>query len=56
LTVAAMRFGNEDGAPAGITAHTQPQLQPVLLTLSAMVSRHAGLRRLGNSSSHEDPI
>jgi hypothetical protein len=33
-------YSNPDRSPVAITAETQPQLQPALLRLSAMISRY----------------
>jgi hypothetical protein len=37
LSVAAVRIRNEDRSPLESTAETQPQLQPALLRLSAII-------------------
>jgi hypothetical protein len=39
LAIAAMRVRIEIGCPSESTAETQPQLQPALLRLSAMISQ-----------------
>jgi hypothetical protein len=39
LSIAAMGVNNPDRSPLESTADTQPQLQPALLRLSAMISQ-----------------
>jgi hypothetical protein len=40
LSIVAMRVSNPDVCPLQPTADTQPQLQPALLRLSAMISQY----------------
>jgi hypothetical protein len=40
LFIIAMRISNEDGSPLQSTPERQPQLQPALLRLSAMIPQY----------------
>jgi hypothetical protein len=54
LSVAAMRVCDEDCSPVGINAETQPQLQPALLRLSAMISQYFTRRIMFSLFPHND--
>jgi len=49
--VAAMCASNPDHSPLRSTAETQPQLQPALLSLSAMISQYFIFSRLCSQSA-----